>query len=52
MEEECDEKTYQLLEDYPPNSPDLNPIEHLWSKLKIMVQKRKPKNMKDLEEIA
>lgn len=30
--------------DFPPYSPDLNPIEHLWSQLK---HKRKNKNFKD-----
>ena len=37
MEEECEDKNYEILDGYPPNSPDLNPIEHLCGKLKIMI---------------
>ena len=35
----------------PSQSPDLNPIENLWSDLKIAVHKRKPSNLKDLEQL-
>jgi transposase len=28
--------------DFPPNSPDLNPIEHLWHRLKVQIQKDYP----------
>ena len=30
-------------------SPDLNPIENLWRELKLMVNKRSPSNIKQLE---
>ena len=33
-------------------SPDLNPIENLWSDLKIAVHKSKPFNLKDLEQFC
>lgn len=33
-------------------SPALNPIEHLWIKLKKAVHKRKPKGLKDLEQFC
>ena len=37
-------KPIEKLE-WPPNSPDLNPIENLWRVLKDAVQKKhKPKN--------
>ena len=31
------------------NSPDLNPIENLWSIIKRCVEKRKPKNLQELD---
>lgn len=34
--------------DWPSNSPDLNPIENLWSIVKRNVEKRQPKNLDDL----
>jgi transposase len=32
--------------------PDLNPIEHLWTDLKIAVQRRSPSNLTELERIC
>jgi hypothetical protein len=34
--------------DWPSNSPDLNPIENLWSIVKSNMEKRMPKNLIDL----
>ena len=33
-------------------SPDLNPIENQWRKLKVKVAKRQPRNLNDLEKIC
>uniref|UniRef100_A0A8C4RYG7 Tc1-like transposase DDE domain-containing protein n=1 Tax=Erpetoichthys calabaricus TaxID=27687 RepID=A0A8C4RYG7_ERPCA len=33
-------------------SPDLNPIEHLWRDLKIAVGRRRPSNLRNLEQFA
>jgi transposase len=38
----------QLLA-WPSNSPDANPIENIWSIVKRKVEKRKPKNIDELE---
>ncbi len=33
---------YNVIEDYPPSSPDLNPIEQIWQLLKYYISKRNP----------
>ncbi len=35
--------------EWPSNSPDINPIENLWSIIKRRIEKRKPRNIKELE---
>ncbi len=35
--------------DWPSNSPEANPIENIWSIIKRKVEKRKPKNIDELE---
>ena len=42
-------KKIQLLY-WPGNSPDLNPIEHVWNILGKKMEDRKPKSLKELEE--
>ena len=44
-------KRINVLE-LPNQSLDLNPIENLWSDLKIAVHKRKPSNLKELEQFC
>ena len=36
---------------WPSSSPDINPIENLWAIVKNKVNKRKPKNLKELKDI-
>jgi transposase len=35
--------------DWPSNSPDVNPVENLWSIIKRRVEKRKPANLQELD---
>ena len=34
--------------EWPPQSPDLNPVENLWAEVKVDVAKSNPKNANDL----
>ncbi|KAI4890227.1 hypothetical protein NFI96_001245 [Prochilodus magdalenae] len=37
--------------DWPSQSPDLNPIQHLWRDLKMAVHQRSPSNLTELQRI-
>ena len=41
-------KKIKLLE-WSSQSPDLNPIEHLWKELKMRIHKRAPQNLKEIQ---
>ncbi|KAK6329452.1 hypothetical protein J4Q44_G00014300 [Coregonus suidteri] len=44
-------KHLKVLE-WPSQSPDLNPIEHLWRELKVRIAQRQHRNLKDLEKVC
>ena len=51
MQERLQDKSLNVLE-WPSQSPDLKPIEHLWRHLKIAMQQRSPSNLTELERIC
>ena len=51
MKEWLWDKSLNVLE-WPSQSPDLNPIEHLLRDLTIAVQQRSPSNLTELERIC
>ena len=44
-----EEKNLQFLQ-WPPNSPDVNPIENVWEILKNAVEQKNPKTKQELIE--
>jgi hypothetical protein len=47
----CIEENCDLLSDWPPNSPDLSPIEMLWGILKSVVAKTSPTTVGELKQV-
>ena len=43
-------KNIKRMEVWPPQSPDLNPIEHVWNILNTRIEDYKPQNLKELED--
>ena len=43
-------KGLKQMEVWPPQSPDLNPIKHVWDILEAKLECYKPKNSRELEE--
>ena len=47
MKKFLDKEVAEII-DWPSNSPDINPIENLWSIIKRRVEKRRPTDLKEL----
>ena len=45
-------KCVRLLSDWPPQSPDLSPIENLWDYVKNKVMLQNPQNQQQLWEVT
>ena len=51
MQEQLRDNSVNVLA-WPSQSPDLNPIKHLWTDLKMAVHRRSPSNLTELERIC
>uniref|UniRef100_A0A8C4TAD6 Tc1-like transposase DDE domain-containing protein n=1 Tax=Erpetoichthys calabaricus TaxID=27687 RepID=A0A8C4TAD6_ERPCA len=49
ISKECLQDNSVNVLEWPSQSPDLNPIEHLWRDLKMAVHRRFPSNLMELE---
>lgn len=38
--------------EWPANSPDLNPMEHIWARMAIAVDQKSPKNLEALKKVV
>lgn len=45
-------RNIQYLQDWPPNSPDLNPIENVWAWLKLHVYRQQPRDSAELWRLS
>ncbi len=50
-QEWLEDNSVNVLE-WPSQSPDLNPVEHLWRDLKMAVHRKSPSNLTELERIC
>eukprot|EP01155_Anaeramoeba_flamelloides_P004821 Anaeramoba_flamelloidesa1070154_18.p1 GENE.a1070154_18~~a1070154_18.p1 ORF type:complete len:102 (+),score=15.04 a1070154_18:249-554(+) len=44
-------KKCKVLDPWPPNSPDLNPIENLWAIMDSHLEKNRPTNVENFIEV-
>ena len=44
------DNNFNLVEDYPASSPDINPIEKVWGWMKHRIQEKFPENKKQLKQ--
>jgi transposase len=45
-------KQVKFIEDWPPRSPDLNPLENLWALVAKLVSERGPRSQQQLEQFV
>jgi len=42
----------QTIDDFPPQSPDLNPIEHVWATVKRSMRGKSARGLEELWEVV
>ncbi|KAL4500721.1 hypothetical protein ABPG72_019955 [Tetrahymena utriculariae] len=51
-EQQAQTMEYHIVQDYPPLSPDLNPIENIWGLVKNAIASRRPSSLDELQKFA